>query len=288
MSTGELRVDGNRAVYELSMPVYELVHVKDPRSELLGAMKFGDGKLVSSSCQEQGDNLICTGNYEFPAAFDRIAIECRLPAITVPNHVHLLRAKQGPYFAQAVFDGSFPKSEIRFRPPSEAERIAEAATQGVWRSVAGWVPLLFLAVLALAARSSREAFAMAAALVAGECLSAVVEPLISRPLSPRFLEAAAALTIAYVAIDTALLPKARWRWLIAGALGLFYGFYFARFAAAGELRAVPFFAGLFVAQAALTAAFYFAARRLPAPLHSAAIWTAFAVAMGWFGWRLLG
>ena len=89
--------------------------------------------------------------------------------------------------------------------------------------------LLFLASLALAARSRRELFALAAAFLAGQAASALAAPLVGWQPAPRFVEAAAALTVAYLAVEILALPKAGSRWLVAGVLGAFHGLYFALF-----------------------------------------------------------
>jgi hypothetical protein len=47
--------------------------------------------------------------------------------------------------------------------------------------------------------------------------------------TPRFVEAAAALTVAYLAVEALLLPQAGSRWLVAGVLGIFHGLYFCLF-----------------------------------------------------------
>jgi hypothetical protein len=40
MSTGDVAVEGNRAHYELRMPVYEIAHVKNPDSSLFEHIRF--------------------------------------------------------------------------------------------------------------------------------------------------------------------------------------------------------------------------------------------------------
>jgi len=47
--------------------------------------------------------------------------------------------------------------------------------------------------------------------------------------APRFVEAAAALTVAYLAVEILLLPNARARWAVACVLGAFHGLYFHLF-----------------------------------------------------------
>ena len=74
-------------------------------------------------------------------------------------------------------------------------------------------------------------------------------------LSPRFIEAAAALTIAYLAFEIVLLPESRHRWIVVGVLGLFHGAYFSMFLAQSNFRAPVFLAGVTVAELLLISIF---------------------------------
>ena len=43
MSTGDLKVEGARASYELRMPMYEVAHVHEPEHTLLDHVRFQSG-----------------------------------------------------------------------------------------------------------------------------------------------------------------------------------------------------------------------------------------------------
>ena len=265
MSSGDLTVDGARAHYELRMPLYELAHVADPEHALLDHIHFSAGgreaNRVSQSCRtdQSGGVYVCTADYDFGAPVDRVDVECTLTAVTVPNHVHLLRAEMGPKRDQTVFDLSFTHATLRFRPPTPLETAATESGAGFIRALGGLVQLLFLAALVLAARSRRELLALTAMFLAGQIASALAMPHTGWTPAPRFVEAAAALTVAYLAVEILLLPKAGARWLIAAVLGAFHGLYFHLFlqttgyqpgfvlagAAAAELIAIAIFALLF-------------------------------------------
>jgi hypothetical protein len=108
MSTGELKVDGKHAHYELRMPAYEAAHVKNPERSLLEHIRFTsggeNGRVLAKSCGDQQGTYICTADYEFAAAIDELEVECTFASITVPNHVHMLRAYKGDKVDQAVLD----------------------------------------------------------------------------------------------------------------------------------------------------------------------------------------
>jgi hypothetical protein len=227
MSTGELRVDGPLADYELRMPMYEVAHVANPEA-LLDHIRFEGARRRSASCHQDGATYVCEAHYEFAGQIDRVTVECRLFEVTVPNHVHLLHAVEGSNSDQAVFDQTTPRAELRFRPPSRFEMLSREMLAGGWRLMVSPASL-FLLVLVIAARSFQEGGLLAVVYLAGQWAMRPIAPRIPLQFSPRFLDAAIALTVAYLALEVLVLPKARNRWAVVLALGLFHGLYFAAF-----------------------------------------------------------
>jgi hypothetical protein len=270
MSTGELKVEGDRAHFELRIPAYEVAHVHEPEHTLLDHIRFKSGGAwgtpSAQNCKDDQGTYICTADYQFPAPVENLDVECTLASVTVPNHVHMLRAnlvdKSGDKTDQAVFDLSFTTAELRFRPPTVWETGFQEVAAGFMRAAGGLAPLLFLASLVLAARSRRELVTLTASFLAAECLACVIAPRISMQLSPRFIEAAAALTIAYLAFEIVLLPKSGMRWLVVGVLGLFHGAYFSIFLAESGYHAANFLCGVTAAEVLLIAVFAFALRQM--------------------------
>src|SRR5215831_14355917 len=80
MSTGEVTVQGNRAHYELRMPVYEIAELKNPEPLLFEHIRFStagqDGRITQKSCHAEmaQGSYICTAEYEFPLAVDRLDV----------------------------------------------------------------------------------------------------------------------------------------------------------------------------------------------------------------------
>jgi hypothetical protein len=235
MSTGDLTITGKRAHYELRMPLYEIAHIKNADRSLLENIRFSSGgvaaRMVGRSCRQDNAAGVyaCAADYEFAAPVDRLDVECTFHAVTVPNHVHLLRAENDGKHDQAFFDLSFSRSTLRFAPPGAAEVAITQWGAGAMRAAGGLVQILFLASLVLAARSRRELLALAGMFLAGQVASALIVPMTKWQPAARFVEAAAALTIAYLAVEILLLPDAGRRWLIAGVLGGFHGLYFELF-----------------------------------------------------------
>ncbi len=296
MSTGEARIEGARLTYELRIPLYEAAHVKNPGSALLAALRFrSDGRgprTLERSCREDAATFVCNASYEFPKPVDVLEVECSLPSITVPNHVHLLRAYRGDRSDQAAFDASFTTAELRFRPPTAFEQAAFDVGAGFWRAASGPAQFLFLVALILAARDGREMLSLAGMFALGEIVAWIGAAWFSLWISPRFLEAAAALTVAYLAVEVLALPNARSRWAVAGFLGIIHGMYFAMILAAGNWNRWRFLLGVLAGEAVAGSLLWAVAallRRAPVPRfrwQSAFASLLLAIGLGWFVLRL--
>jgi hypothetical protein len=281
ISTGELRVDGPTALYELRIPVYEIANIQNPETALLDHIRFGDGHRTKSSCGPQGGMYVCTASYEFPALIpDRLSVECTFFLVTVPNHIHLLTAEQGTNQDQIVFDQTMPKGEVRFRPPSSTEIIARDLTNGVYRQVTSLASLLFLVGIGLAARSMRQAGGMVAVLIAVEWVSPLLAARIPTTFSPQFLESAVTLAVAYLAVETLFLPEGGGRWAAVAAAGVFEGVMFAGFPR-------NYLVGANLIQVAGMAVFTLASLRLRQTWRRPAAALLLASALVWFAVRLL-
>ena len=268
MSSGDLAISGARAHYELRMPLYEVAHVPNPERSLLEHIRFAGARLVRSECHADAarDTYLCAADYEFAAPVDRLDVECTFTAITVPNHVHLLRAslgeKPGEKRDEALFDLGFTRATLRFRPATAAEIVITQAGAGFLRALGGTVQVLFLAALVLAARSRRELLAIAATFLLGQAASVLTMAHVLWQPAPRFVEAATALALAYLAAEILLLPQAGARWLVAGVLGALHGLYFHLFVQTTAYSPALVLAGAALAEAAAIAVLALALARV--------------------------
>lgn len=276
MSSGELHVDGRTATYELRIPMYELTHVTHPETALLDQVKFEGSRRTSSNCQEQDGTYVCRADYEFDQPVpDKIEVECTLFQVTVPNHVHLLYAVQGPNSDQQVFDQSFRQAEVRFHPPSRAELVAKAAAAGIARLFKSVSGLLFLAVLVLAARRTREMGILTIAFLVGEWLARPLSVHIPMSFSPEFLEAVLALTVAYLAAEIVFLPDSQARWAVVPILGIAHGLPFAAFPSSYLTAAA-------ITQATILAVLWLATRKMPTTWRRPAAGVMLVAGIAWF------
>ncbi|HUE04573.1 MAG TPA: HupE/UreJ family protein [Bryobacteraceae bacterium] len=297
MSSGDLTIRGTLAHYELRMPLYEVPHIANPAQSLFAHIVFSSGgrqaRLLNPACREDPAHgtYVCTADYQFAAPVDRLDVECTFHAVTVPNHVHLLRVENGGKRDQAVFDFSFPRATLRFRPPTALETAITQAGAGVLRAWSGAAQILFLVSLVLAARSRRELVVLTAMFLAGQIAAALIVPRTAWQPPPRFVEAAAGLTIAYLAVEILALPKAGMRWLIVAVLGAFHGLYFEMFLSTTGYRALYVLSGAVLAEIILifvcAVLFGYLVRRLtawrPVPVFASAL---FVTGIAWFFLRL--
>lgn len=295
MSSGEIAISGTHARYELRMPLYEVAHVQAPERALLSHIRFGGAEMKSSACEAEPakDTYFCTAEYTFAAPIERLDVECTFPAITVPNHVHLLRAQLDGKSDQAVFDANFDRATLRFRPPTAFETAISEGAAGVARALGGIVQVLLVAALALAARTRRELVGLATMFFVGEAAATILAAHASWQPAPRFVEAAMALSLAYLSVEVLLLPEAGARWAVAGVLGSFQGLYFYLFLQNTSFHARYVLGGAIAAQAvaiSLLGLLLWQIRRVARVLRPVQVSAAglLVFGMAWFFLRLRG
>jgi len=274
MSSGDAVLEDRKLTYTLTMPLYEIAHTASPEQSLLSHITFGNARLTSHECHAETarDSYVCHATYQFATAPETLAVRCTFFEVTVPNHVHLLRALNGLKRDQAVFDSAFTTADLRFRPPTAGEQAAHQILSAAARVVTGLAPILLLVTLALAASNWRQLAVLSGVFLAGEFAGSMLR---WQPGS-LFLEAAAALAVAYLAVEVLFLPTSRARWIVAAALGLIPGLVLAGYIRQSDSRLLYAFAGtagvdLVILCGAAALAFAFPQkRRIPAALCLAA------------------
>ena len=235
VSQGNLQISGAELRYELRMPLSEVPQGDDPHGSLLDAFRIArqdeTATRVSGDCREEAGQgvLACTAVYRFTAAPDRVSVRCDFPSVTVPHHMHILRSGTGEVARQTVLDITSREAEIRFTAPTFRERVATEVGAGMRKVAASPDLLLFLLALVLASRSRREFAGCAGAFLLAQSIVALGSNALAWAPPARFLEAAAALTVAYLAAEILFLPETGNRWLICGAMGCFHGLFLGAF-----------------------------------------------------------
>lgn len=277
MSTGELRIDGPLAEYELRIPMYEVAPMANP-SSILDHIVFEGGHRVKAKCADEDGTFVCHASYEFENLVrDHLNVECTFFEVTVPNHVHWLTATRGANTDQEVFDKAFPHSELHFRPPSRLEAFGRAFGMGLARAATNWIGLLFLLGLAVAAPRAWRPFL---GFAAGEFLAIYLGPKIPWTLPARFLEAAMALTVAYLAVEILMAAEPAPLAYITAFLGIFHGLSLAGFPASYVSAAA-------ILQLAAFALFAMAMRFVPPSWRKASSWGLLVAGLGAFAARVI-
>ncbi len=295
MSQGTLLLDGEFVRYELRMPLLETPQDEHRDRILLGAFQVRagdvDGTVVETSCREDRAQglYVCRAGYRFTEPPDSVTVRCEFPSVIVPHHVHILRSGEGESARQTVFDITVREAEIRFVPPTPMEVAATAVGAGARRALTSPELLLFLLALCLAGRTRREFLACGGAFLVAQALLSVSGQIIGWNLSMDFLEAAAALTVAYLASEVLFLPEATRRWLVCGALGCIHGLFLGSYLGAAAMHPGLFLPGALGTEAILAggigaARLKFANRRAEQLLGLLLLVTG----LGWFGLRMLG
>ena len=259
MSNGLATVNGNRVEYILRMPAYEVPQGTDPARALLDRIRFSSGfetaRRLDGECHLDASaaTYLCAANFQFTQPVERLGVDCRFYEATVPNHIHMLRAERAGKYDQAILDSAFPTAMMAFRPPTAVEVAIDqsgSAAMRVWTNLA---QILLLAALALAARSYRELFVLMGVFLLGECGGTLAMLRTGWQPSLRFAEAAAALTLAYAALEIIAFPKSGGRWLLALLFGAFQGMFFALFIDQSGFRTLWVLTGASVGLAAIAA-----------------------------------
>lgn len=295
VSQGELTLDGPVATYELRMPLSEVPNVAEPQFVLLDAIEIRAGGQAATreeaSCRsDAGQELYtCHASYRFSDPPSTVDFRCDFPSVTVPHHVHILRSGNEETARQTVFDITFRESEIRFVPPTLWEIVRTEAGAGIRKPITSPELLLFLIALALAARSRSELAACAGAFLIAQAATGGIVGFIEWRPPVLFLEAAAALAVAYLAAEILFVPDATKRWLVCGGLGCFHGLFLAAFIQSVEMQSSLVLPGALGTEGILAAGFgalrlRFVTRRAE-QLGGILL---LVVGMAWFGLRVLG
>jgi hypothetical protein len=245
MSTGFATVNGNRVEYLLRIPSYEVVNPLALLDRIRFTSGFETARRVDGECQNDAaaSTWICAANYQFSQPVGKLGVECTFYEVTVPNHIHLLHAERAGKFDRAILDSAFPSATLAFRPPTPVEMAVDQSAAGAMRVWTNLAQVLLLAALALAARAWQELTVLLAAFLAGEYGSTAILLRTAWQPPPRFAEAAAALALAYLALEILAFPKSGGRWLLALLFGAFQGMFFALFISESGYRTVWVLAG---------------------------------------------
>ena len=294
VSNGSLQAEDDGFRYVLRIPLLEVPDTEEPQRTLLDSIRLlhdgREARRTGDTCQEDPGQglLVCQAEYRFDKLPEQVEVECDLPAVTVPHHIHILRSGEGEAARQTVFDITSSWAEVRFTPPTRWEALTTEVETGARRAITSPELLLFLIALALAGRSRREFLTCIVAFLSAQAVVAALANALGWIPPARFLEAAAALTVGYFASEILFLPDSRDRWLVSGGLGCFHGLFLATFLQSTGMRAEYLLPGSLASEGLLAAAL--AALRLRFVRGRTETLLAILLLVGglsWFGLRLI-
>lgn len=174
----------------------------------------------------EGDGIEVSAALDCPAG-STWTLDAPYLADFAPGHRHFVEAFGG---SAAVLDAGHPTATFP-GPQGGGSATGSVAVDffglGVEHILTGTDHLAFLLGLLLAARSLREMAAVVSGFTVAHSITLALAALDVVQLSPRIVEPAIALSIAYVAVENFTEPPARRRMALTFLLGLLHGFGFA-------------------------------------------------------------
>ena len=207
---------------------------------------WGDGAPCEPSLRRaalaEGDGVTIDASWTCAAPASRTTVAVRLVEDLSPGHRHLARLRAGDAHRDAVLyaaEDRFTLEAATPAPPAGAPGAFAFLRMGAAHVLTGYDHLLFLVALVLAAagggaeRRLRSLLAVVTAFTIAHSATLAVAALGLWAPSPRFVEPAIALSIAYVGVENVVLRDPSRRWKLTFVFGLVHGFGFA-----GALREI--------------------------------------------------
>jgi hypothetical protein len=261
VSSGEYRLAGNVLYGDLGMadrelarllPAIDTNHDGSIDTEELAAGRDAVVRAIAAGVTVQADGKACPGSVDrawvseedngaiFQVRYTCAATPVRL-TLAMPmldglavGHRHMARLFRAGKPEVTVLDRAHATWTLGGAGASSGAGIAWSMLKlGVEHILTGWDHLLFLLGLILIGGRPRTLVGVVSAFTLAHSITLALAALSVFAPSPRLVEPAIALSIAYVGVENLFLEDARKRWRITFAFGLVHGFGFA-----GALREI--------------------------------------------------
>jgi hydrogenase/urease accessory protein HupE len=269
VSSGEYRLDGNVLYGDIGMSGRELARfmpaLDTNQDEAIDADELAAGhdaiaRALTSGLTVQGDGKPCLGaldkawvlegeggvvfqaHYTCPEAPTRLVLSMPMLDSLAAGHRHLARVFRAGKAQVRVLDRSHATWDLDDAKAASGGASGQSATGsfawamlklGVEHILTGADHLVFLLGLILVGGSFRSLLGVVSAFTLAHSITLALAALGIFAPSPRFVEPAIALSIAYVGIENLFVKDASKRWRITFPFGLIHGFGFA-----GALREI--------------------------------------------------
>jgi hydrogenase/urease accessory protein HupE len=195
--------------------------------------------LTDATLTEQ-DGLLVSGRWDCETETQPFVLELGILDVLARGHQHVARTVSGGATHDEVLHGAArevtiapdaapPASapEAKRAPPERREGSAAFFRMGIEHILTGYDHLVFIVGLVLARARLRSLFTIVTAFTVAHSMSLASAVLGVWAPSPRIVEPAIALSIAYVGIENFFVKDASKRWRITFPFGLVHGFGFA-------------------------------------------------------------
>jgi hypothetical protein len=237
MNLGRMDRNGDGIVSPAELASSEIVLREEMER---GVIVVSDGKPCAPNLEGGGDVEDGFGvslSFACSAPAHVLGVEMRLLRELPRGHRHALRISRGSASVEKILSAEDRIASLDVARAGDAAasngRTAFASTllgavrMGVSHILTGWDHLLFLAALLIGARTWKRVVLAVSAFTVAHSITLAVSTLDVWAPNPRWIEPAIAASIAFVAFENAMHPRAGQRWRAAFSFGLVHGFGFA-------------------------------------------------------------
>jgi hypothetical protein len=261
VSSGEYRLDGKVLYGDIGMAARELARllpaIDTNQDGAIDADEITAGRelvarTLAGGLKVTADGTACAGaldrawvsesdggaifqvRYTCPSAHGRLALALPLLDALTPGHRHMARVFRDGKAQVQVLDRAHPTWTLDGGGSGSALGMAWSMLKlGIEHILTGADHLVFLFGLILVGGRLRSLIGVISAFTLAHSITLALAALSIFAPSPRLVEPAIALSIAYVGIENLFVPDASKRWRITFPFGLIHGFGFA-----GALREI--------------------------------------------------
>ena len=174
-----------------------------------------------------GETLRLDLEYTFAEPVRSVTITATLPALTQPDHRHLVHAAFGETAQEAVLDSTTTQAAFAGVPTPLLATARRFVTLGIEHIVTGYDHLAFLVVLLIGASSLLDVMKIVTAFTVAHSVTLGLATFGVVTLPSALIESVIALSIAWVAVENLLRDRLERRWRVTFVFGLIHGFGFS-------------------------------------------------------------
>lgn len=183
---------------------------------------------ASVSIDPSNTELIFDARGTLNQPISEIELICLLPEITDPQHTNLAMVQHGERVAQAVLTLEKPRFKLELGGArSVFSQFSQFTRLGVEHIFTGYDHMLFLLALLIVSTTLLGLVKIVSSFTVAHSLTLALATFGVISLPSRFIEAAIALSICYVAAENLIVKEVRKRWVLTSFFGLIHGFGFS-------------------------------------------------------------